>query len=132
MQLQERTALITGASRGLGRAIANRFARDGAKVIGLARQDKVLKEVEQDIQAQSGSFQGIACDVSQTGEVQQVADHIRKVYDRIDILVNNAAIVGPPQFTETFDHWRQTLEIDLLGPACCVHTFMPLMPPREP
>jgi NAD(P)-dependent dehydrogenase (short-subunit alcohol dehydrogenase family) len=87
-----------------------------------------LKDVEQEIQSQDGAFQGLTCDVSQTGEVQQVADRVRKEYERIDILVNNAAIIGPPQFTEAFDHWRKTLEIDLLGPACCVHTFMPLMP----
>jgi NAD(P)-dependent dehydrogenase (short-subunit alcohol dehydrogenase family) len=128
MQLQERTALITGAGRGLGRSIVSRFAREGAKVIGLARHDQELKEVEQDIQAQGGYFQGIACDVSQTGEVQQVADRVRQEHERIDILVNNAAIIGPPQFTETFDHWRKTLEINLLGSACCMHTLLPYMP----
>ncbi|MDZ7760376.1 MAG: SDR family oxidoreductase [Desulfovermiculus sp.] len=127
MQLQGRTALVTGAGRGLGRAIASRFAREGAQVIGLARHDEDLKEVKQDILAQGGSFQGIVCDVSQAVEVQQAAELVRKQFGKVDILVNNAAIVGPAQFTEAFDHWRQTLEINLLGPACCVHTFMSLM-----
>ncbi|MFP4049381.1 MAG: SDR family NAD(P)-dependent oxidoreductase [Desulfovermiculus sp.] len=128
MQLQERIVLITGAGRGLGRAVAQRFAREGAEVIGLARHTEELKNVGQHIQAKGGSFQGLTCDVSQAAAVQQTADQVRKKYEKIDILVNNAAIVGPPQFTDTFDHWRQTLEIDLLGPACCMHTFMPLMP----
>jgi NAD(P)-dependent dehydrogenase (short-subunit alcohol dehydrogenase family) len=128
MQLQGLTSLITGAGKGLGRAIATRFAWEGSKVIGLARHAADLKNVEQDIQAQDGSFQGLACDVSQTAEVQKAAEQVRKEFERIDILVNNAAIVGPPQFSDSFDHWRQTLEIDLLGPACCIQTFMPLMP----
>lgn len=128
MQLQGQTALVTGAGRGLGRAIATRFAREGAQVIGLARHTADLKDVEHDILAQGGAFQGLTCDVSQAAEVQQVAEQVRKQFEKVDILVNNAAIVGPAQFSETFDHWRQTQEVNLLGPACCVHTFMPLMP----
>lgn len=128
MQLQGRTAVITGAGRGLGRAIAQRFAREGAEVIGLARHTDELKNVGQHIQATGGLFQGLPCDVSQAAEVQQTADQVREKYEKVDILVNNAAIVGPPQFTETFDHWRQTLEINLLGAACCIHALLPYMP----
>lgn len=89
--LSGRTALVTGGSKGLGKAMARRFARSGANVAILARNPQVLESAAREIAAETGRVvRGYACDVSDSAELDRVFEAIRKDFDVIDILVNNA------------------------------------------
>lgn len=127
MQLSEKTAVVTGASRGLGRAVAQRFAREGARLVVISRRATDLEDLSRSIESNGGQCLPLSGDVSKPKEIQRIAQKVKESLDRADILINNAAIIGPAQFTEDFDHWQQTLQTNLLGVACCIHSFLPLL-----
>ena len=127
MQLQGKVALITGAGRGLGRAIAERYAREGAAVAVVSRHQEELQSLARDIESQEGRCLPLAGDVSRAEDVRRIVGQTSQNLERIDILVNNAAIIGPAKFLEDRESWRQTLEINLLGAACCIQEVLPMM-----
>ena len=90
MDLQNRKAVITGASRGIGRAVSIRLAEAGAEVCGLARSEDALKETAELVAAQGGKMKAFKCDITDTEAVAAVIDQIAREEERIDILVNNA------------------------------------------
>ena len=117
--LAGRVALVTGGGRGLGWAVAERFAREGARV--------AVAEVEGDLARQAGealgeSGLGTACDVSQAADVERAFDACLERFGRIDILVNNAAVVGPAvrHFLELDEAtWDLVLDVNLKGHYLC-------------
>lgn len=91
VSLQNRVALITGGSQGLGKAMAERFAASGADVVLLARRQTLLDEVADHISAQTGRrVKGYACDVSQLDQLERTWQAVQDDFQKIDILVNNA------------------------------------------
>jgi NAD(P)-dependent dehydrogenase (short-subunit alcohol dehydrogenase family) len=91
IDLQGRTALVTGGSKGLGRAMARRFAQSGADVVILARDARALDEAAAEISAETGRrVRGYSCDVSQQAAIDATFEALRKDFPSIDILVNNA------------------------------------------
>jgi len=94
MTLNNRTALITGASRGLGRALAERLAADGARVVLVARGREALDEVVAGIRSRGGEAWGIAEDVGDPGAVERIAGRAAALAGPIDVLVNNASTLG--------------------------------------
>ena len=90
MDLQNRKAVITGASRGIGRAISIRLAEAGAEVCGLARSEEALKETAELVSARGGKMKVFKCDITETEAVAATIDQIAREEERIDILVNNA------------------------------------------
>ncbi|HKU41955.1 MAG TPA: glucose 1-dehydrogenase [Polyangiales bacterium] len=98
--LEGRTALITGSSRGIGRAIAERMAEAGARVVVSSRKLDACEEVVAAIKKAGGEATAVACNISNKPELQALVDQTRKVYGKIDILVCNAAVnphFGPTQ-----------------------------------
>ena len=91
--------VITGASRGIGKAIAEKFAATGHQVIVCSRDEQKLSELKK----QHASIITFSCDVSQKEEIQRFGDFVLQTFDKIDVLVNNAGIFLPGKITEEED-----------------------------
>jgi len=90
--VEQRVAIVTGASRGIGRAIALRLAREGRRVIGVARSEGPLGELVAEIEGAGGVAQAHPCDLSDSGAVTAMVEGTAETHGRLDILVNNAGI----------------------------------------
>ncbi|GLS34572.1 short-chain dehydrogenase/reductase [Mesorhizobium tianshanense] len=115
-RLQDKVAIITGAGRGIGAAIARAFHREGAKVV-VAEIDKMTGEaVASDLSPNRASALFVPCDVRQNASVEAVAALAKETFGRIDILVNNAGINVFHEPLETSEaEWRRCFDIDLDG-----------------
>lgn len=91
--LNDRIALITGASRGIGAAVAKRFAKEGAHVILISRNVKGLEATDDTIRAEGGTATLVPLDLTDYAQIALLAEHIAKRFGRLDILVGNAAIL---------------------------------------
>ena len=92
--MNDKVALITGASSGIGRATAELFAANGAKVVLAARRQEELDSLVAEIEAQGGTASAIKTDVSQAADVERMVEHAIKTFGRLDYAVNNAGIEG--------------------------------------
>ncbi len=90
--IEKRVAIITGASRGLGRAIALRLAKDGRHVVGVARNAEHLATLASEINAAGGSCEALACDVGDGAALAAAIEDVAEKHGRLDIMVNNAGI----------------------------------------
>ena len=99
-RLLGRIALITGASRGIGAAVAEAYGREGAHVVAVARSNPALEELDDRIQAAGGSATLVPMDLRDFNAIDQMAAGLFERWGRLDILVGNAAILGrnsPPK-----------------------------------
>ena len=126
MDFSNRTVLITGGSRGIGKAIAKAFADHGAKVaFTYASNDKAAQETLRSLPG--GPHLKYKADISNTGEILPMVDAVFRQFGFLDILVNNAGIyfrhpVATMDFDEWKNAWRKTMEVNLDGPAyLCYH-----------
>jgi len=115
--LNGRLALVTGASRGIGAAIARMLAAHGARLIITARKEEGLQQVAAEIAAQGGEAAPVACHLGEMGQIQALFDRIRKDYGKLDILVNNAGT--NPFFGDVLSAdekaWDKTVDVNLKG-----------------
>jgi 3-hydroxybutyrate dehydrogenase len=95
MELKDRVALITGSGRGIGRAIAHLFAKEGASVFLTARTEKELSATAEEVSSSGGRARYVAADLTLEAECSHVVAACRERFGRIDILVNNAGHYGP-------------------------------------
>ena len=122
MKLDGKVALVTGGSRGIGKAICLMYASEGARVAvnytkGAAEAEAVVTE----IQAMGGKAIGVQADVSQRAQVKKMVAATLKAFGRIDILVNNAGILIPTNLMETTDdQWDHVMDVNLKGPFICI------------
>ncbi|MDB5218976.1 MAG: oxidoreductase, short-chain dehydrogenase/reductase family [Myxococcaceae bacterium] len=100
MRLKDKIALVTGASRGIGRASCLALAKEGATIVGTARTHKDLESLEKEIAALGGKAKSFACDVTKSAEVAACVKQTITDLGRIDILVNNAGIGGYRPFLD--------------------------------
>ncbi|HJQ34419.1 MAG TPA: SDR family NAD(P)-dependent oxidoreductase [Pyrinomonadaceae bacterium] len=132
MRLADKTAFITGGGRGIGRALALAFAREGARVFVVARTTAEVEKVADEIRAQrgAGAASHAACDVSDPRSVARAFDAAREFYgtEGPDILVNNAGIAESSKFAETSDEfWQRHLGVNLSGTFYCMRAALPAM-----
>jgi 3-oxoacyl-[acyl-carrier protein] reductase len=114
--LTGQTALVTGAARGLGRAIAQTLAAAGAKVACIDVNEETLAETVAAIRAAGGTAEPLACDVTQSERVAQVVDQVVEMWGKLDILVNNAGITRDNVLVRMKDdQWDLVLNINLRG-----------------
>ncbi len=117
--------VITGANGGLGRALSQRFAREGEQVVMLARSMDKLKPVADAI---AGSVLPLACDVTSPDSVKTAFAEIAKVHPQIDVLINNAAVYHPFLIEEASDEQIVGgVMTNLVGPMLCARSAIPLM-----
>ena len=91
LALQEKVAVVTGASRGIGRAIAELFAREGATVVICGRSAETLEQAAREMRDCAGRVYPVACHVGRAADIRRLVDTAQSEFGRIDILVNNAA-----------------------------------------
>ena len=122
MTMNDKVALITGASSGIGRATAEAFAAKGAKVVVAARRQDELASLVSEIEATGGQATGLMTDVSKAEDVVRMVDHAIKSFGRLDFAVNNAGIEGTlAGITDlTEDDWDRVLDINLKGIFLCM------------
>jgi len=129
MKLKDKVALITGGARGIGKAVALAYAREGAKLAICARTDSEIDATVREIQGLKGECRGWVCDVSLEESVKNLGQEIQKAYGRIDILVNNAGVMTrPAPLTELeVKKWDYTIAVNLRGPFLVTKEVLPLM-----
>jgi 3-oxoacyl-[acyl-carrier protein] reductase len=132
MTLNNQIALVTGAGTGIGRAIAMRFAREGARVaVNYRRSQKEAEEVVAGIRTAGGTALAIQADVSQQAAATAMIQRIEREWGRLDFLVNNAAWTTPVPHEKldalTDEIWTRTLDSNLRGPFYCVRAAVPLL-----
>ena len=133
LSLAGRTALVTGASTGIGRAIALAFAQAGAKVIinHLGREGQA-REAVQEIEALGARAWAVEADVSRASDVARMAEQIQRDCGLVDVLVNNAGIIQEKPFLETTeDDWDRMLSTDLKSVFLTSRAFLPAMVTRK-
>jgi len=121
MILEGKVALVTGASRGIGKAIALTYAREGADVaVNYVKDAEGAGAVAAEIRKMGRKAIALKADVSKTPEVKKMIADVIKTYGRIDILVNNAGILTPTNLLETTDDdWDRVMATNLRGPFVC-------------
>ncbi|MEE9145259.1 MAG: SDR family NAD(P)-dependent oxidoreductase, partial [Candidatus Binatia bacterium] len=94
-ELEGKVALITGGNRGIGKAVAKAYAREGAKIFLCARNEADLKSTAAEISSTGGEAAWCAADIAKIGEVRRLVEEVDRAFGSIHILVNNASILGP-------------------------------------
>jgi 3-oxoacyl-[acyl-carrier protein] reductase len=122
-------AVVTGAGRGIGAAIAEKLASLGATVVLCGRTEKPLRDTASRISANAGDAQVKTCDVGNLDSVQEFADWVSKTLGRVDVLVNNAGIgaFSGPLHEMTPEAWEKVLNTNLRGVFYCIRSFAPMM-----
>ncbi|MCK4730022.1 MAG: SDR family NAD(P)-dependent oxidoreductase, partial [Candidatus Aenigmarchaeota archaeon] len=121
MKLKNKIAIITGASKGIGKSTALLFAKEGAKVVvNYFSSEKEAFSVVDEIKEIGSEAIAIKCDVSKEDEVKAMIKQTIDEFGKIDILVNNAGIVfDVPFFKRTVEQWKKTMDVNLLGTFLC-------------
>ncbi len=129
MQLAGKVAMITGGGRGIGRAIALSFAREGASIVVSGRTSSEIKEVAREVEKRGQKSLALQADVSREEDVKNMVDETVKVFERVDILVNNAGTNLPYRnvMDLTLAEWNRVLEVNLTGPFLCCRAVLPTM-----
>ena len=132
-KLRGQTAIVTGASRGIGKAIAVMFASEGANVVVTARTEYAIDDLAGRIVQSGGSALAVTADLSIDSDLQRIADETLVKYGRIDILVNNAGIIHPRINLVDFDFelWRNVVAVNLEAVALLTALCLPSMMERN-
>jgi NAD(P)-dependent dehydrogenase (short-subunit alcohol dehydrogenase family) len=139
--LRDRVVVVTGATRGIGRATALAFAREGCRVVVIGRSTNerpnralpgTLEEVEAEVRTLGADVLPIAADVSVEDDARRIVDHTLDRFGRCDVLVNNAAVSFLGGFLDVpVSRWRAAVGVNLLGPVMLAHGFLPGMLARN-
>ena len=128
MQLTNKVAIVTGAGRGIGRAIAIAYAAEGANVVIAARSEDQLNEVADEISANGGNVLVVPTDLRNRTEVENLVQKTMESFQQIDILVNNAGINPRGLFLDTTDEeWDEVWKINVMGVVHCCRAVLPIM-----
>jgi 3-oxoacyl-[acyl-carrier protein] reductase len=127
--LTNQIAVVTGAARGIGEAVALRLARMGAAVLLTARDQPRLAEVKAEIEQQGGKAFVLPCDLTDASAVATLGERVQKEHGRCDILVNNAGIgvLRKPLTELPVDEWDTMMQTNLRGPYLMIRALVPLM-----
>jgi 2-hydroxycyclohexanecarboxyl-CoA dehydrogenase len=132
MRFENRTVLVTGAGRGIGRSIALRFAEEGARVALIARTPVEIEDTARRIEAAGGRGLAISADVTVRGTAEACVDRTERDLGPIDVLVNNAGIfIWRPFLKMTPEDWDRVLATNLTGAADFCRAVLPGMVERR-
>lgn len=128
ISLENHIAVVTGASKGLGREMAEALAAAGAQVALVARNEELLAEVVQGIRARGGTAEYIMADVTDETAAAEVDQFVNEAFGTCDILINNAGINNRKPIEEmSFGEWHEIIEVNLTGPFSMSRTMVPGM-----
>ncbi|MEM8795189.1 MAG: SDR family oxidoreductase [Pseudomonadota bacterium] len=127
--INEKTIVITGASKGIGEATARYLAEHGANIVLAARSAEGIKNIAQEITAEGGKASAFPCDVSNYGEVSALINHAIETFGSIDVLVNNAGTIEPIARLADSDPsaWSEIVDINLKGVYFGLRAALPSM-----
>jgi NAD(P)-dependent dehydrogenase (short-subunit alcohol dehydrogenase family) len=127
--LKDRLALVTGASRGIGRTLALAFAQHGAHVVVAARTIGALEELDDEIRKAGGKATLLQVDLSKGEKIDQLGPTLFQRWGKLDIFVGNAGVLGPlsPLHHVTEDAWNQVIDINLSANWRLIRTLDPLL-----
>ncbi|HVB24776.1 MAG TPA: SDR family oxidoreductase [Ktedonobacteraceae bacterium] len=132
MSINNRVAIITGAGRGVGRATAQLFAREGARVVLFSRTQSHLEETAAEIARAGGEALAVVGDVSRESDVRRLFEQVREAYGRVDILVNCAGIVAVRPFVDMdVATWDSVIGVNLRGTFLCCREAFQLMTAQQ-
>ena len=129
MKLENKVALITGGSRGIGKAVAAAFAHEGAKLALCARSTDELQQTVAELHGMKAQAQGWPCDVTMESSVKDFVHEAQRAFGRIDILVNNAGVMTRPAPMVELEvrKWDYTIAVNLRGPFLVTQAVLPFM-----
>lgn len=132
MEMRDRVVLLTGASRGIGRALAATLAEDGCRLVLTARSREPLETLREDLVAAGADVIVMAGDVGDDDGARRMADAALETYGKVDVLVNNAAVLTEPRpVVETpLEDWMETLRVNVVGTANLIRHVLPRMQKR--
>jgi len=129
MNLQSKTVVVTGASKGIGLAFSRALVERGARVFGLARARADLEQVEERL---GERFRGVACDVTKSEQVNRAVETVLSESEYIDVLINNAGVGLHSNIDEMLEaDWTRLLETNLSGAFHCTRAVVPIMKRRN-
>jgi hypothetical protein len=132
-QLQGRVAIVTGASSGIGRGIAEVFASEGAKTVLVARRAELLEEVAAGIKAKGRQALALPADLTKETEIVELFRKSVQTYGRLDVLVNNAGIATHKNTEDiSIDYWNDALAINITAPFLCAREAIRIMKEQTP
>jgi len=129
LRLENQVAIVTGGSRGIGRAVALAFAREGARVMIAGVEDRLaLENVEKEIVGADVEAMAVLANVARRGDVDRLVQSVIAKWGRIDILVNNAGVLRlAPLEDISEERWDETLAVHLKGTFNCTQAVLPFM-----
>jgi NAD(P)-dependent dehydrogenase (short-subunit alcohol dehydrogenase family) len=133
MNLEQRVALVTGGGRAIGQTIALRLARDGADIVLAGPDPQELEATAAAVQALGRKALAVITDVTREDQVQALAGRARQAFGRIDLLVNNAGVIGPTALAVHISRgdWDEVLAVNLTGAFLCCKAVLPDMMARR-
>lgn len=129
MRLEDKVVLLTGGSSGIGKEMSVLFAKEGAKVVAVARREEKLKEIAEASKEFAGEILACEGDVTKQEDIDKMVDFTMEKYGRIDVLVNNAGVMDnfEPVGDVTDELWEKILSINLTGPMKILRKVIPIM-----
>lgn len=128
MRLRDKVAIITGAGRGIGKAIALGFAEQGAHIVSAARTESEVKEVAEKIKKFGRESLGIVCDVTNEDQVKNLIQQTLGKFNKIDVLINNAGIGSMrPVYATQLESFERVIKVNLTGTFLCTKHVWKLM-----
>ncbi len=139
MKLESKVVVVTGASRGIGKAVAKLFAQEGAKVVVTARSETeserlpgTIHRTVDEIRSDGGLALAIRCDIRHEEEVEAMAQRATAAFGPVDILVNNAAATYPAPATDfPVKRWDVIMDVNVRGSFLCIRAVLPGMLARR-
>ncbi|MBT2644548.1 SDR family oxidoreductase [Bacillus sp. ISL-41] len=133
--MNKKVVMITGASKGLGKALTMAFAKEGARLAICSRSEKSLEKVKQEAEGLGAEVLAIRADVSQPGDVERFVALTQEVYGQIDVLVNNASVLGPSPMPLLLDYpeedFGEVLRVNVTSSFLVCQRVIPIMLERN-
>ena len=134
MRFENKCAIVTGAGRGIGHAVALIFAREGAQLVAADINGESLTELEKELKAIGGEYRLAVCDISDEEAARRLGREAIEAFGKVDILVNNAGIYRDqlmPFVEQSSQLWRRKMEINVLGMMYLTQEVLPQMIERR-